>query len=258
MHNVLSALTLALSLLTRLAALGWSAWLLRRHGGWRLGVMTAAIAAWVIQGIFELTRVGEAGQPPEVSVSGLLAGVCLLLAFAVTSPRRASSAEDRRFSTIFHSSPDAIILSSFPEGRIVDVNESFTTITGHAREQTLGRTSLDLDLWSVPEDRARLGDTLASHGRVRNMESEFRHRSGELHTCLISAEVVELEDARGVLTMLRDISERKLVERDREALIQELETKNAELERFTYTVSHDLKSPLSAPWAGCRSAPDRS
>lgn len=44
--------------------------------------------------------------------------------------------------------------------------------------------------------------------------------------------------------MRREIAERKRIEREIEAKNIELEAKNAELERFTYTVSHDLKSPL--------------
>jgi len=76
---------------------------------------------------------------------------------------------------------------------------------------------------------------LAGHPRHEEMEEEGR---------CFSFTFVPVGEAGYVNVYARDITKRKLAEREREQSLAELEVKNAELERFAYTVSHDLKAPL--------------
>jgi len=95
----------------------------------------------------------------------------------------------------------------------VEVNQAFCEATGYAREELLGRSSMDLGNWS-PEQRGEVTDLLTREGRIRNMEIQWQGRDGRLHWCILSAGIVELDGEKLVLSTLQDITKRKRMEDD--------------------------------------------
>ena len=77
---------------------------------------------------------------------------------------------EERFSTIFRSSPVGITLSRLEDGRLIDVNPAFLRMVGSARDESVGRTSLEAGVWD-PEDRARIVGVLRSQGKVEGVET---------------------------------------------------------------------------------------
>lgn len=150
---------------------------------------------------------------------------------------------EEKFYKAFHSTPVMMTIED-SEGRYIDVNQAFVGTLGYSRDEVIGQRASELQIWERPEDRELVRRTFETSGAVKDRELHFRRQSGQVGVILMSAEKIELNGRAHTLTAALDITERKRAEAERETLIQELEGKNAELERFTYTVSHDLKSPL--------------
>jgi diguanylate cyclase (GGDEF)-like protein/PAS domain S-box-containing protein len=121
---------------------------------------------------------------------------------------------EQKFSGLFRSSPDAIAVVTLADERLQEVNDGFLQMTGYARDEVLGCGIRDLALWSEP---LTLLGSVDSQPAVRNMELQFKTRSGDTRTGLCSTEMVTLADESCMLMVVRDISERKRVQ----AAIQE-------------------------------------
>ena len=120
---------------------------------------------------------------------------------------------EERYSKAFHNSPDSININRLSEGLFVDVNHGFERITGFKRDEVLGKTSAELNIWCNLEDRQRLMDTLARDGVCENLEVDFIMKNGSIIRGLMSAVIVQVKDEVCILSITRDITERKHLER---------------------------------------------
>ena len=118
----------------------------------------------------------------------------------------------QKFAKAFSCSPDSITISTIQEGRLVEINDSFVELSGYERDEAIGKTSFELDIWVDDRDRLKLVQELQDTGVARNLEVEFRQKSGEIITAMLSAEVIDLDGIPCILAVHHDITERKQVE----------------------------------------------
>jgi PAS domain S-box-containing protein len=133
----------------------------------------------------------------------------------ITERRRSEEAlrqSEEKFRLAFQTSPDAINLNRLSDGMYVDINEGFTCLTGYTRDDAIGKTSRELNIWADPADRERLVNGLRSKGTVENLEARFRRKNGGVGVGLMSARVLHLNQEDVILSITRDITERKQVE----------------------------------------------
>jgi PAS domain S-box-containing protein len=124
---------------------------------------------------------------------------------------------EERFRIAFHTSPDAITITKM-DGTYVEVNEGFAELTGYTREDVIGRSSLEINIWNNLEDRKALIEGLQKTGNVINLEADFRMKDGSTKTALMSANIIHLYGEKHILSITRDITDRKKAEREKEQL----------------------------------------
>jgi len=181
------------------------------------------------------------------------AAIFILVAYTIgyVSEKRAKEekklkASEEKYSAFFKTSRDPVFITS-KDGRVIEINDATVELFGYETRDELRKMRVP-DLYENPEDWENYFRLLGRQRFAQDYPINLRKKDGSIVNTITTFVAREDENGNviGYQGTIRDITERKRAEKERERLLNELGAKNAELERFTFTVSHDLASPLFA------------
>jgi len=133
----------------------------------------------------------------------------------ITEHRQAEevlSKSEKKYASTFHLIPNPMAVTEVTTGEIVDVNQKFIDWTGYAREELIGLSTRDLNIWVNPADRDNVTSELTATGMVDGKEILLRKKNGSIRNVLFYARFIEIDEKRYLLTLAQDITERKASE----------------------------------------------
>ena len=119
---------------------------------------------------------------------------------------------EEKFQAVFAQSPLAIVLTTLPEGRVADANAAAELLLGRKRDEVRGKTTLELNAWVDPADRANYLQALQREGTLNGYEVRMRRKDGVEITVLYSGRVVHIGGQAYALNSMLDINARKQAE----------------------------------------------
>ena len=120
---------------------------------------------------------------------------------------------EEKFSTAFHASPQQILIVRNKDDVIIDVNESILKATGYTREEVIGHSFNEFNIFTNPEEYIKIAEILNKDGRFADQEFNMRMKFGAIRQISCSAETITIKGEQCIIYVLTDITERKQMEK---------------------------------------------
>ncbi|MBI5951147.1 MAG: PAS domain S-box protein [Chloroflexi bacterium] len=150
-----------------------------------------------------------------------------------------------RFALAYRSNPAALSIIQVKTGRFIEVNESFLRLYGYARNEVIGFTSDELNLYPNLEERKKLEWLLLKQRAVAGFEMTTRIKSGEIRNISVSTEAIELDGEVNILAVASDITEQKQAEEKLRKAYDEIELRVQEQTAELRTANSELEDEIN-------------
>lgn len=116
------------------------------------------------------------------------------------------------FEQIFKTSPDATLITRLEDGLIINVNHGFLDFLGYEQGEVIDKRVFDINFYEDNSNRKIVINELIENGYCENLEIIFRRKTGEKLTGLFSARIINLENIPHIISVIRNITDRKISE----------------------------------------------
>ncbi len=158
--------------------------------------------------------------------------------------RRGQSEE--MFSKAFHAGGALMTISTVAEGRLLQVNNQFLETLGYKREDVLGKTAKKINIWKEYEKRSMVVEEVRAAGFVRDFDLTLLTKKGDERHGSYSADLIYIGEQECLLSVISDITGRKLAEDALKRAKEAAEAANRTKSEFLANMSHEIRTPLNA------------